>query len=280
MSPRNDTFLSLCLAQAELSPLHYRHGSVIVRGGKVIGQGFNTYRPGFDGGVLKTGTLPVSALDGPAIKEQKSRLKSNSKSKSKSKFKPGENNLQNQQDAGTFTPFESMGNGHHANTPLSMHSEMMAIRSALSLSSGTLSSQTSARAAAYYQKPCFKLPGDSKKRNARAQGLKVYAKAVCADASLINTTTSKASSGKCTVQRQGFEPRASQPGEQVQRAQQQRVLRRGGGQGVSCGGGEEECAVEREEKCSETPKGGEGEAKVWISVQPALSRDFEQALSA
>ena len=75
MSPRNDTFLSLCLAQAELSPLHYRHGSIIVRGGKVIGQGFNSYRPGFDGGALKTGILPSSSLDGPAIAELKKRLK-------------------------------------------------------------------------------------------------------------------------------------------------------------------------------------------------------------
>lgn len=53
MSPRNNTYLTLCLAQAELSPLHYRHGYTIVRGGKVIGQGFNCYRPGFDGGVSR-----------------------------------------------------------------------------------------------------------------------------------------------------------------------------------------------------------------------------------
>jgi hypothetical protein len=49
MSPHIDTILSLCLAQAELSPLHYYHGSVIIQGGKVIGQGFNTYCRGFDG---------------------------------------------------------------------------------------------------------------------------------------------------------------------------------------------------------------------------------------
>ncbi|KAH6719017.1 hypothetical protein BKA61DRAFT_669353 [Leptodontidium sp. MPI-SDFR-AT-0119] len=162
MSPRNDTFLSLCLAQADLSPLHYRHGAIIVRGGKVIGQGFNTYRPGFDGGALKSGALPSASLDGPAIAELK-RLKSKLKSKSKTP---------NQPEEGTFTPFESMGCGHNANVALSMHSEMMAIRSALSLSSGTQSSQTSARSAKCFEKPCFKLPGDSKKRKARARGLK------------------------------------------------------------------------------------------------------------
>ncbi|TVY38542.1 hypothetical protein LOCC1_G006700 [Lachnellula occidentalis] len=173
MSPRNDTLLSLCLAQAELSPLHYRHGSIIVRGGKVIGQGFNSYRPGFDGGALKTGILPSASVDGAAIAELKQRLKSKPEHKSKSI-------LDNKQDSGTFTPFESMGQGHNANTPLSLHSEMMAIQSALSLSSGALSSQTSARSAKYYEKPCFSLSGDSKKR--RARGLKAYAEAVCADA--------------------------------------------------------------------------------------------------
>ncbi|KAE8452319.1 hypothetical protein EG329_001019 [Mollisiaceae sp. DMI_Dod_QoI] len=165
MSPRNDIYLSLCLAQAELSPLHYRHGAIIVRGGKVIGQGFNCYTPGFDGGALKSGTLPSNSTDGPAIAELKERLKSKPKLKSKSK-------LDNQQDSGMFTPFESMGCGHNANTPLSMHSEMMAIKSALSLSSGTLSSQMSARSAKYFEKPCFKLPSDSKKRKSRAHALK------------------------------------------------------------------------------------------------------------
>src|SRR3954468_7613705 len=100
MSSRTDTLLSLCLSQAELSPLHYRHGSIIVRGGKVIGQGFNTYRPGFDRGALKSGVLPSASLDGPAIAALKQRLKSKPKSKSKTP---------NQPEEGTFTPFESMG---------------------------------------------------------------------------------------------------------------------------------------------------------------------------
>ncbi|KAF8865553.1 hypothetical protein BDZ45DRAFT_736123 [Acephala macrosclerotiorum] len=176
MAPRNDVYLSLCLAQAELSSLHYRHGSIIVRGGKVIGQGFNCYKPGFDGGALKTGILPSNSIDGPAIAELKQRLKSKTKPKSKSKE-------DHQQGGGTFTPFETMGCGHNANVALSMHSEMMAIRSALSLSSGTLSSQTSARSTKCFEKLCFKLPSDSKKRKARARALKAYAAAVCADAS-------------------------------------------------------------------------------------------------
>src|SRR3954466_9978638 len=135
MSSRTDTLLSLCLSQAELSPLHYRHGSIIVRGGKIIGQGFNTYRPGFDGGALKTGILPSSAPDGPAMAGLKERLKSKSKHKSKSKPENQQDN-QHDFDNSTFTPFESMGGcGHNSNIPLSMHSEMMAIRSALSLSS-------------------------------------------------------------------------------------------------------------------------------------------------
>lgn len=269
MSPRNDTFLSRCLSQAELSPLHYRHGSIIVRGGKVIGQGFNTYRPGFDGGALKTGILPVSALDGPAIEELKERLKS----KSKSKFKPDEGSQQNQQDTGTFTSFESTGSGHNANTPLSMHSEMMAIRSALSLSSGTLSSQTSARATAYYQKPCFRLPGDSKKRRARLQALKAYTEAVWAEAAPANTTTGKVSSGKYAVQKQGFETSTSQPGQQFQRVHRQQVLQRGGGRAGA------EHFVEREKEYYETPEGEEARVSVWTSVQCALSKSFEQTLS-
>lgn len=239
MSPRNDTLLSLCLAQAELSPLHYRHGSVIVRGGKIIGQGFNCYRPGFDGGALKTGLLPATSLDGPSIAKLKERLKS--KTKHKTKSKPQSDNQQDS-DNSTFTPFESTGCGHNSNTPLSMHSEMMAIRSALSLSSGTLSSQTSARSAKYLQKPCFSLPGDSKKRKARARGLKAYAKAVCEEAAC--TSTGKSYGGKFSIQKSGFEPGASQPG--LQGGQQDQ--RQGGGKGVSRGGGAV-YGVETGEKC-------------------------------
>ncbi|KAH8594291.1 hypothetical protein B0O99DRAFT_687931 [Bisporella sp. PMI_857] len=67
MSTRNDTYLSLCIARAELSPLGYRHGAIIVRGGKAISQSFNTYRPGFDDGTLKTGVLPSGSQDDGAM---------------------------------------------------------------------------------------------------------------------------------------------------------------------------------------------------------------------
>ncbi|PMD48764.1 hypothetical protein L207DRAFT_627454 [Hyaloscypha variabilis F] len=240
MSPRSDIFLSLCLAQAELSPLHYRHGSIIVRGGKVIGQGFNCYRPGFDGGALKSGVLPSASLDGPAIAELKRRLKSKPKPKNKPDY---------QQDDGTFTPFESTGCGPNANVHLSMHSEMMAIRSALSLSSGTLSSQTSAGSAKCFEKPCFKLPGDSKKRKARARGLKAYAAAVCAEAEA--SGTSKSYGGKFSIQKSGFEPGSSQSGLQ------------GGRQQVQRQGGEAVRGLEHMEKCRETPT-----EEVWPPKKP------------
>ncbi|KAL9017485.1 MAG: hypothetical protein Q9185_005198 [Variospora sp. 1 TL-2023] len=58
---RNDVYLSLCLEQASLSPLHYRHGCIVVRGGKVIGKGYNDYRSGFNGGVQITGRLSSAA---------------------------------------------------------------------------------------------------------------------------------------------------------------------------------------------------------------------------
>ncbi|QIW95187.1 hypothetical protein AMS68_000705 [Peltaster fructicola] len=99
---KSDQYLTLCLEQAHKSPLHYRHGCIIVRGGKVIGQGFNDYRPGFNGGALKHGRIAKSALTGPAMSELKEKLK-------KRESKP-------------FTPIPC------SNVPLSMHSEMMAIQ--------------------------------------------------------------------------------------------------------------------------------------------------------
>jgi len=265
MSPRNDTFLSLCLAQAELSPLHYRHGSIIVRGGKVIGQGFNSYR---GGSALKTGILATTALDGPAIAELKQRLKPK-----KLKLKhTAENHQENQQDLGTFTPFESTGCGHNSNSPLSMHSEMMAIRSALSLSSGTQSSQMSARSAKYSQKPCFSLPGDAKKRKARAKGLKAYAQAVCAEAA--ETSTGRYYDGKFSLQKQGFEPGPPQPGLQGQQQVQGR-----GGQQVSPGGAAVH-GIETREKWGETPNGKGARGSLYKRAQQVLSsRAFSQSLS-
>lgn len=261
MSPRNDALLSLCLTQAEMSPLHYRHGSVIVRGGKIIGQGFNSYRPGFDGGALKTGVLRASSHDGPAI----NGLKERSKSKHKSKSKPEKDDVYGP-DKTAFTPFESTGHGYMPNKPLSMHSEMMAIQSALSLSSGASSSQASARSAKWLQKPCFSIPGDSKTRKARAQGLRAYAKAVYEDAG--SASTSKVYRGKFSLQMQGFEPGASQSGAQ---GEQHETQQQGRGQRRSQGG-KASYGLETREMCRETPQVEERVlGSTWTSLQRSLS---------
>ncbi|KAK4966567.1 hypothetical protein LTR42_010878 [Elasticomyces elasticus] len=158
---KTDNYLTLCLEQAAKSPLHYRHGCIVVRGGKVIGQGYNDYRPGYDGGALKHGRIANHTLDGPAMAEMKEKMK-------KQKEKP----KQQQQPEKSFVPFEGTGGGHQANVPLSMHSEMMAIHSALS-ASATLSSTALAS-----EKPCFKLPrSDKRKARLRAEVLKRYVEA-------------------------------------------------------------------------------------------------------
>lgn len=175
-----DSYLNLCVEQAHLSPLHYRHGCVVVKGGKVIGQGFNDYRPGYDGGsVLKTGVLPKAAvfLDRNAIAKSKpDKRKSKSKSRSNQREETPTSNAKSK-----FKPVEALsgncGGGHHANARLSMHSEMMAINSALT-SSSTLAASTVSCV-----KPCFKLPGDSKrKRESRKRTLTAYVRAVCLNA--------------------------------------------------------------------------------------------------
>ncbi|KAI9663364.1 MAG: hypothetical protein M1831_002648 [Alyxoria varia] len=139
MSPRSDNYLSLCLEQANKSPLHYRHGCVVVRGGKVIGQGFNDYRSGFDGGALKTGKVAPGGLAAPALLAPPSNSKSKRKCRQKLDRSVSQdaskiaNPCRNNQ---TFTPFESAGGGSMVNSPFTMHSEMMAIHSALSTSAG------------------------------------------------------------------------------------------------------------------------------------------------
>ncbi|KAK3986029.1 hypothetical protein QBC44DRAFT_361793 [Cladorrhinum sp. PSN332] len=123
---KKDQYLGFCLEQAILSPLFNRHGAIVVKGGKVIGRGFNDYRPGFDGGALKTGRLPSSAslLDHIAMANLKRKSKPDISS--------------NRSNTTTFSPFENLeaGNGSHTGC-FTMHSEMMAINSAL-LSSTTL----------------------------------------------------------------------------------------------------------------------------------------------
>lgn len=156
---KSDSYLNLCIEQAHRSPLHYRHGAVVVKGGKILGQGFNDYRVGYDGGsVLKSGVLPKAAR--PVDDSDPPR----SKPKHNSKFKPVE------------AVSGNCGGGHHANASLSMHSEMMAINSALASSSAL------AAGTAQHIKPCYKLHGDSKrKRVLRREALAAYVRKVCFD---------------------------------------------------------------------------------------------------
>lgn len=157
MSPRQDSYLSLCLEQASKSPLHYRHGCVIVRGGKVIGRGFNHYRPGFNGGALKNGRTKESG----SVETQKMKQKQ-----------------KQHQSCGKDGIPSSLGGGSDANLALSMHSEMMAIRSALSLSSHP--SGGSARATLWYETPCFKLSGRGKREHLlRKQNIRQFVERVC-----------------------------------------------------------------------------------------------------
>ncbi|RYP78435.1 hypothetical protein DL771_000620 [Monosporascus sp. 5C6A] len=146
---KTDNYLNLCLEQAELSPLGHRHGCIVVKGGKVIGKGFNDYRPGFDGGALKTGVLSSKSF---ALDKQEL------KSKTKKDFKH----------------FEAVFTGGRPGRPvLSMHSEMMAINSALS-SSSTLAATSLSRF-----KPSLAPSRDSKrKRQLRRDILTAYTQSV------------------------------------------------------------------------------------------------------
>jgi len=224
---KTDNYLTLCLEQAALSPLHYRHGCVIVRGGKIIGQGYNDYRSGFDGGALKSGRLSHTSLDGVAIAELKRKYKTKT-SRGAEVIKP--------ETTKPFIPFEGTGGRHHANMPLSMHSEMMAIHSALSQSS-TLAPMT-----ASYQKPCFELSGHSKRKaRLRRNALKAYVDRVCETAGY---------TGALQVQECRFENRASQPGKERGRERER--------QQEECGGGrfeeqERRCGGAHMEGCGETP---------------------------
>lgn len=150
---KTDQYLNLCLEQAALSPLNYRHGCVVVKGGKVIGQGYNDYRPGYDGGsVLKTGILPKAACA----------------------FESCDPDEPDPPMSKGSSPPPVCGGGHHANERLSMHSEMMAINSALA-SSNTLAASTVPN-----RRQCFKLPGDTKRKRAlRREHISAYVQAAC-----------------------------------------------------------------------------------------------------
>ena len=209
MSPRTDSYLSLCLEQASKSSLHYRHGCVVVRGGKVIGQGYNDHRPGFSGSVtLKSGRLANGASNSPALMALQLN---NSKPKSQSKQSCYGESPVVMDLASTDT---SEFGRRLANSPLSMHSEMMAIQSALSLSSNT-ASYASARSSALLQKPgSFNSPSRGKRklrlRNLRSYVDTVYGEALAAKAS--KTAAGMQYGGESQVQASQFEPSASQCG--------------------------------------------------------------------
>ena len=204
MSPRTDQYLSLCLSEASKSPLHYRHGCVIVAGGKVIGKGFNHYRPGFCGNTLKTGQLSkASALNGAAISSLKQKTKQKCKQQ---EFRREEDNSICTSTLSVMPALTGCKNGNAAgwtpNTPLSMHSEMMAIHSALSTSSTRSSvGRSSVRC---LEKPCFQLSGGSKRKDK----LREYVRAVCEEqAAIVEGRSYRASTcvGKWQVQESRFE---------------------------------------------------------------------------
>ncbi|KAL9079640.1 MAG: hypothetical protein Q9157_001471 [Trypethelium eluteriae] len=195
---KTDNYLALCLEQAANSNLRYRHGCIVVRGGKVIGEGFNESRSGFDGGALKTGFIAA----GPP----KSKCKSSSKI-------PEE--LSNDVEATKNAPhkgltlFENMGGGHNINTPFTMHSEMMAIRSALSTSSTLAATVRSSK------KPYFKLPGLSKQdKRLRREALKAYVSHICSEgnAAITEQSTVERRRDLAQVQQRQFESATSQSG--------------------------------------------------------------------
>lgn len=115
---KTDRYMNICLEQAALSPLRYRHGCIIVKGGKIIGQGFNDIRSGYDGSTVKTGRV---SHRGPAVRSLASD--------------------DDEHDDSAFMVHDSvakaMSGGHLLGKSLTMHSEMMAIEVALA-SCGTV----------------------------------------------------------------------------------------------------------------------------------------------
>lgn len=200
-----DNYPTLCIEQAAKSPLRYLHGSIIVRGGKVIGQGYNDYRAGFSGGVLKTGRLPVSIMDNTAISEMKKKHKL--KREGRDEQEP-ESNVRTTK---MFTPFENMNGDKHVNTPFSMHSEMVAIHSAISASNTLASTFLSC------EKPCFKVPGGTKRKARRQrEAIKAYVEIICSVA--IAQSTAEQRCGSTQVQQWRFEaatPESGQTGYRV-----------------------------------------------------------------
>lgn len=138
---KSDTYLSLCIEQAEMSPLHFRHGAIVVRGGKVIGHGYNDYRPGFDG--VATGKLYTESDHD----EKKNNGEHGQYRNKKMVF--GKSKAQDQSpstEADTFS---------RSVRPPTMHAEMMAIHSVLK-ASATLSTTS------FSNRSYFKIPHDKR----------------------------------------------------------------------------------------------------------------------
>ncbi|KAF1352251.1 hypothetical protein BDV97DRAFT_397289 [Delphinella strobiligena] len=136
-------YLNLCLGLAEHSPLHQRHGCVVVKGGKVIGSGFNTHT--LAGGALKTGEMRSSSSS------------------------DAEMSLRH--DEGAFAAIETCGG--YINTPLTVHSEMAAIMDVLQKST-KLSSKTSS-----CEKPASKVSGSKRKTSKKNEAIRVYVERFC-----------------------------------------------------------------------------------------------------
>ena len=230
MSPRTDSYLSLCLEQASKSSRHYRHGCIIVRGGKVIGQGYNDHRPGFSGCVtLKSGRLACGASNSPALMDHKlGKCKSKSRSKQSCY---GESTVVTDLASMDISEF---GGGCLANSPLSMHSDMMTIQSALSLSSNT-ASYGSVRSSRLLQKPGLSKLSSRGKRESRLRNLKSYVDTICDEA--LAAQASKTVAGmqyrsESHVQASQFEPSTSQCGQAEQPGLQKQ--QGGGGEREGC----------------------------------------------
>lgn len=155
--------------------------------GKSLAKGYNDLKPRFNGGgTLKTGRFGAGASSSSAIVAPKH--KTNSKNKQIGKgSKALERNLATLEN-------NELGGGCLANSSLSMHSEMMAIQSALSLS-GSTTANGSARSSRWMQKPgSYKLPGRGK-RQLHLRNLKAYVDTVCEAALLETVGNSRQSAG-------------------------------------------------------------------------------------
>lgn len=60
---KSQFYLSQCIDSASKSPMLFKLGAVMVKGGKVISTGYNHHRPHYDGGELGTQGLRKVSWD-------------------------------------------------------------------------------------------------------------------------------------------------------------------------------------------------------------------------